>query len=185
MKQTLLQQTEREVKELFFLISPPRHIKSDVSVLKDDVEFLIGRKTEDRYSTAHISLFKYSDRDERRMLHMMRFVQARAMSIEPFNVFIKDFGTCHNGDYRTVYLDIVNKTPIQEVFEKTVKEDENFIPHLPIAKKLTVEEYYKCWPYLKNLRYSNQHFLCDRITVLARGENERKWSHYKDIMFGG
>jgi len=32
------------VEELFFVIAPPPHIKSDVSVLKDDVQYLIGRE---------------------------------------------------------------------------------------------------------------------------------------------
>ena len=50
------------VQELLFLISPPPHIASDVSVLKDDVQFLIGHEFEDRYSRANISLFKYSDK---------------------------------------------------------------------------------------------------------------------------
>jgi hypothetical protein len=35
---------------------------------------------------------------------------------------------------------------------------------------------------LKSLNYSNQHFLCDRITVLAKTESG--WQHYKDILLG-
>jgi 2'-5' RNA ligase len=175
-------QTEHSVKELFFLISPPRHIMSDVSVLKDDVHYLVGRELEDRYSKAHISLFKFSD-TAYHMKHMIRFVEARAQSMAPFNVFLKDFNVFYNGSFRTIYMDIVNKSPIQEMFEKIVKEDSNYIPHITIAKSLTVDDFLRCWPYLKGLNYSNQHFLCDRITVLARAEG--KWMHYKDIPFGG
>jgi 2'-5' RNA ligase len=173
---------DQSVKELFFLISPPRHIASDVSVLKDDVHYLINREMEDRYSRAHISLFKFSD-SENHMKHIIRFVEARAMEIAPFNVFLKDFGVFYSGAFRTVYLDIVNKSPIQDIFEKLVKEEATFTPHIPITKNLTIDEFLRCWPYLKGLNYSNQHFLCDRITVLARAE--RKWMHYKDIMLGG
>ena len=169
------------IKELFFIISPPRHIVSDVSVLKDDVHYLIGHETEDRYSRANIALFKYSD-TQHRMNHMLRFVEARAAGFEPFNVFLKDFGVFYNGSYRTIYLDIVNKSPIQEIFEKTVKEDPTYIPHITIARNLAIEDFLRCWPYLKGLRYSNQHFLCDRITVLARAD--RKWLPYKEILFG-
>ena len=43
------------VEELYFIISPPPHIMSDVSVLKDDVQFLVGHELEDRYAKAHIS----------------------------------------------------------------------------------------------------------------------------------
>lgn len=181
-QQTTTISLNQSVKELFFLISPPRHIMSDVSVLKDDIHYLVGREMEDRYSRACITLFRYSD-TENHMKHMVRFVEARASEISPFNVFLKDFGVFYNGSHRTIYMDIVNKTPIQEIFEKIIKEESNFIPHITIAKNLALEEFLRCMPYLKGLNYSNQHFLCDKITVLAR--MDRKWFHYKDIPFGG
>lgn len=168
----------QSVQELFFLIGPPPHILSDVSVLKDDVQYLIGHKLDDRFSKGHISLFKY---DDRHMDDMVRFVEMKAAELKPFNVFLKDFNVFYNGAKRTVYMDIVNKYPIQEIFEKIVKEDVHFTPHLIIAKNLSDEQFLKCWPYLKSLHYS-QHFTCDRITVLARFE--KRWLHYKDIEFG-
>lgn len=177
MKPTLIH-LDQSVKELFFLISPPRHIISDVSVLKDDVHYLLGRKLEDRHAMAHISLFKYNDQY---FNDIIRFVQSRASQFKPFNVFLKDFGVFYNGSKRTIYMDVVNKYPIQEIFEKIVKEDSNFVPHIPIAKGLDMNDFLRCWPYLKGLNYSNQHFLCDRITVLAR--TDKKWIHHKDILF--
>lgn len=171
---------EPSIHELFFIISPPRHIMSDVSVLKDDIHYLIGRKPEDRYSKAHIALFKFSD-NHKHTRDLLRFVELRAAQFQPFNVFLKDFGVFYNGSKRTIYMDIVNKYPIQEVFGKVVKEDANYVPHITIAKNLAVDDFLRCWPYLKSLNYSNQHFLCDRITVLAR--SEKRWVHYKDILF--
>ncbi len=168
-------------RELFFTISPPRHILSDVSVLKDDVHYLVGHETEDRYTKANIVLFRYSD-TERRMEHMVRFVEARAREINPFNIFLKDFGVFYHGSLRTIYMDIVNKSPVQEIFEKIVKEESGYIPHITIAKNLTINDFLRCWPYLKGLRYSNQHFLCDRISVHVR--TDRKWHHYRDIGLG-
>lgn len=170
------------VKELFFIISPPRHIRSDVSVLKDDVHYLIGREPEDRYARAVISLFRYSD-TEHHMKHLMRFVEARAAQFSPFNVFLKDFGVFYNGSKRTIYMDVVNKFYIQDIFERLICEGTSYTPHITIARNLDEEEYLRCWPYLKGLNYSNQHFLCDRITVL--GKTDDKWIHYKDIIFGG
>ena len=175
------QTQQQSIKELFFTITPPRHILSDVSVLKDDVHYLIGHELEDRYSKASIALFRYSD-TENRMKHMQRFVEARASEMEPFNVFLKDFGVFYTGAFRTIYMDIVNKSPIQEIFEKIVKEDPEFIPHITIARNLSINDFLRCWPYLKGLHYSNQYFHCDRITVMARCD--RKWTHYKDILFG-
>jgi len=169
----------KPVKELFFLLAPPPHIMSDVSVLKDDVQFLIGHELEDRYSKAHISLFKYSDQH---IDDIIRFVATRATRFKPFNVFLKNLNVFHHGTNRTIYMDVVNKYPIRDIFEKVVKEDINFTPHITIAKNIGIEDFLKCWAYLKDLSYS-QHFLCDRITVLAR--EDKKWVHYRDIMFGG
>lgn len=177
MKASLVNFTQK-VHELFFIISPPRHIMSDVSVLKDDVHYLIGRKLEDRHSLAHISLFKY--RDEH-VEDIIRHVEVKAAHFKPFNVFLKDFGVFYSGSKRTIYMDIVNKSPIQEIFERVIKEDSGYTPHITIAKNLEMDEFLRCWPYLKGLNYSNQHFLCDHITVLARCD--QKWTHYKDIHF--
>jgi hypothetical protein len=167
------------VQELLFLISPPPHISSDVSVLKDDVQFLIGHEFEDRYSKANISLFKYNDEHIDDMIH---HVESKAAYFKPFNVFIKNLNVFRFGSSRTIYLDVINKYPIRDIFEKLVKEDINYTPHISIAKNISLEDFLKSWAYLKDLSYS-QHFLCDRITVLARGE--KKWVHYRDVMFGG
>ncbi len=173
-------QLDQSVRELFFMIAPPRHIASDVSVLKDDVHYLIGKKLDDRHVRAHIGLFKYTDdhKDD-----MLRFVETRVREFKPFNVFLKDFGFFFNGSKRSIYMDIVNKTPIQEIFERLVKEDSGYVPHIDIARNLGMDDFLRCWPYLKGLNYSNQHFLCDRITVLTR--TEKKWTHFRDILFEG
>ena len=165
--------------ELFFIIAPPRHVLSDVSVLKDDVHYLIGHKFQDLHSKAHIPLFKYNDKYNREMI---RFVESKAVDFEPFNVLLKDFGVFYNGAKRSIYMDIVYKAPIQNIFEKIVKEDPAYTPHITIARNLNEDDFLRSWPYLKSLHYGNQHFLCDRITVLIKQEN--KWVHYKDIMFG-
>jgi 2'-5' RNA ligase len=154
---------------LFFIIAPPRHVLSDVSVLKDDVHYLIGKKYQDLHSKAHIPLFKYNDKYNREMI---RFVEAKAQEFEPFNVLLKDFGVFYNGSKRSVYMDIVYKAPIQEIFEKIVKEDPEFTPHISIARNLSEDDFLRCWPYLKTLNYGNQHFLCDRITVLITENTE-------------
>jgi 2'-5' RNA ligase len=142
----------------------------------------VGRELQDRYSKSYISLFKFSD-SEKHMRHIVRFVEARAALFTPFNVFLKDFGVFYNGSKRTIYMDVVNKFYIQDIFEKLVKEGTAYTPHIPIARNLDEEEYLRCWPYLKSLHYSNQHFLCDRITVLGR--TDAKWIPVREIHFGG
>jgi hypothetical protein len=169
-----------DVKELAFVIALPRHVLSDVAVLKDDVHYLIGHAFEGQYARPRIELFTYGDRYAK---DMIRFVESKAGEFRPFNVLLKDFGVFYHGAKRSIYMDIVYKSPIEEMFEKLVRQDAGYIPHIPIAKNLSTDDFLRCWPYLKSLNYGNQHFLCDRITVLAKTDNY--WLHYKDIMFEG
>ncbi|MDL5046376.1 2'-5' RNA ligase family protein [Oscillatoria amoena NRMC-F 0135] len=171
--------TESNQPELLFIIAPPPHICSDVAVLKDDVHYLIGHTFADRFSKAHISLLRYADEYAE---DMIEFVEEKAAGFQPFNVFLKDFGVFQQGNNRSIYMDIVNKYAICEIFENLVKTASDFTPHISIARNLAAEDFLKCWPYLKGLNYSNQHFVCDRITVLHH--NGKKWIHLKDILFG-
>ncbi len=166
------------VQELFFIIVPPPHIMSDVSVLKDDVQYLIGHSFDDRHAKAHISLFQYSGEY---LDDMVDHVEEKAAQFNAFNLFIKDLNVFRHGSQRTIYLDIVNKYPVRDIYENLIKADAEYTPHITIAKQLSSEDFMNAWPHLKDLSYS-QNFLCDRITVLARGGN--KWIHYKDILFG-
>lgn len=165
------------IRELSFILAPPPHICSDVAVLKDDVQYLIGHPFEDRHSKAHISLFKY---DGEYMAEMLEHVEANAREFQPFNVFIKNLAVFHHGTARTIFLDIVNKYRIRDIFESLIREDAHYKPHLTIAKNLSREDFNNAWPHLKDLSYS-QNFLCDRITVLAR--NGGRWMHLRDIEF--
>src|SRR5688572_32335228 len=88
-----------EVRELFFIISPPPHIMSDVSVLKDDVQFLVGHELEDRYSRAHISLFKFDDK--KHFEDIIQFVESKASNFQPFNIFLKNLNVFHYGSNHT------------------------------------------------------------------------------------
>jgi hypothetical protein len=166
------------VQALLFMIAPPRHIVSDVFVLKDDVHYLIGRPFEDRYTPPHISLFRYHD------LHvdeMIQHVTEKAKHFKPFNIYIKDLSASHEHHSHRIYLNIVNKYPLRDLFGKLIRHDSGYTPHLGIAQGLDSTDFMKSWPYLKSLPYT-QNFLCDRITVLAKVDNE--WMHYQDIPFG-
>jgi hypothetical protein len=167
------------VDELFFIIAPPPHIKSDVSVLKDDVQYLTGRTFADRYSTAHIALFRFDDK--KHFYDIVREVTSKAIHFDPFNIFIEGLHSFWDGAHRTICLDVSNKFPVREIFEKTIKENALYTPYISIAKRLGDEDFENVWPYLKDFHYS-QHFLCDRITVLARTEN--RWNQYREIPFG-
>ena len=76
---------------------------------------------------------------------------------------------------------IIKRDPVGKIKFASLQSDAG--QSLLRANHLSTDEFLRCWPYLKGLNYSNQHFLCDRITVLAR--TDRKWMHYKDIFLTG
>ena len=178
MKQTPTKIHE-SIDELSFVISPPPHIKSDVSVLKDDVQFLTGKIFEDRYSPAHIPLFRYDDR--KNFSDIIYEVKAKAATFDPFNIFLKGLKYYWVNSNRSICLDILNKPDVRDIFETLVKENTGYLPFISIAKGLDHKSFLKAWLHLQDFQYT-QDFLCDRINVLAR--HAHGWLHYRDIMFG-
>ena len=169
----------QSIDELSFVIAPPPHIKSDVSVLKDDVQFLTGKVFDDRYSPAHITLFRYDDK--KTFSEIVYEVEAKAAMFDPFNIFIKGLKYYWLNANRSICLDILNKRDVRNIFEKLIKQDTKYMPFLSIAKGLDHESFLKAWLHLQDFQYT-QDFLCDRITVIARHSD--RWIHYRDIMFG-
>lgn len=167
----------QRIDELSFIIAPPPHIKSDVSVLKDDVQFLTGKIFEDRYTSAHISLFSYDDKTH--FNDIVREVELKAAAIPPFNIFLKGLKYYWLHEYRYIYLDILNKRDVREIFERLVKQSRLYIPFISVAKGMDHKSFMQAWLHLQDFKYT-QDFLCDRITVLAR--TGTKWVHYRDIM---
>jgi hypothetical protein len=167
------------IEELAFVISPPGHIKSDVSVLKDDVHFLIGRPFEDMYTKAHLALFKFNEKayfDD-----ITHHVATAATQFAAFNVFLKDLSVLYVGANRTIVMNVLNKYPVREIFEKLVRKNDRYMPYISIASQLTPSDLLKAWPYMKDFTYS-QHFTCDHISVFARVG--KQWTLYKEIPFG-
>ena len=172
-------QSRPAAQSLAFVITPPPHIRSDVAVLKDDVHYLLGHDFMDRYEKAGIPLFTYSDDHWEEMI---QYVKNKTKQFKPFNVFIKNMNVMVQGKHRNIYLDIVNKYPFREMMEKMIREDIDYFPHLPLACHLSSEDFYKIWPSLKDVPYS-QHFTCDRLTVLIR--SERKWIKLQELFLEG
>ena len=164
-------------KELLFIISPPPAIVAYVAMLKQHVKLAIGHPFEDEFSKAHISLFKYRDVHAEDWLYR---VDSKIGSFTPFHVHIKNLNFHDHGTTRTIYLEVVRKTPICEIVENVLDQPADFTPTITIARDLDINDFIKAWGSLKNLSYSD-YFLCDHITVLKR--SPRRWTHYMDLEF--
>ncbi|MBL7864942.1 MAG: 2'-5' RNA ligase family protein [Cyclobacteriaceae bacterium] len=162
--------------ELLFIISPPPAIAEYVSMLKQHVKLAIGHPFEDEFTKAHISLFKYRDEHAEDWLYQ---VDSKISSFAPFHVHIKNLNFYDHGTTRTIYLEVVQKTPIYELVEK-LDHSGDFTPYITIARNLDINDFLKAWKSLKNLSYSD-YFRCDHITVLKKAP--RRWVHYMDLGF--
>ena len=103
-----------------------------------------------------------------------------AMGLPPFKVQLKDFGSLPT---HTIYIEVQSKQAIQSVVRalrssrrlmKSPEHDPYFIidPYIPIARKLTSEQYDKAWP-----EYSHKHFtagfIADGMLLLKRREGDK------------
>ncbi len=164
--------------ELFFIISPPKTIVEYVAMLKKHVKTAIGHSFEDEFSKAHISLFKYRHEHPERILYQ---VDHKVSTFNPFHVYIKNLNfSIDSPTRRTIYLEIVYKNPICDLFKNITEQESDFIPHINIAKDLEINDFIIAWKSLQNLSYS-EYFRCDHITVLKKSPN--KWMHYIDLPF--
>lgn len=164
--------------ELFFIISPPKNVIDYVATLKNHVKSAIGHSFEDEFSKAHISLFKYRHEHPERVLYQ---VDTKVSTVNPFHVYIKNLNFFTDGpSKRTIYLEIVYKNPICDIFQNITGQESGFLPHITIAKDLEINDFIAAWTSLKNLSYS-EYFKCDHITVLKK--TPRKWMHYIDLQF--
>lgn len=160
-------------EELFFIISPPADILRQIANMKRQVRQSIGRPFEAELSIGHISLHKDSGSCIETSLSE---IDSRLSAIDPFEIQIKDFNAFFNS--KTIFLDIVNKDAVHDVFESITRLPYDGVPHVTIAKNLAKPDFQKAWSQLTASPYKTK-FICDRIKVLRR--SKRRWLHYTEI----
>jgi 2'-5' RNA ligase len=161
--------------ELFFIISPPADILKQISGMKRLVRNAIGRPFDAECSIGHISLHKEGGNHAQSALAE---ISARLSALEPFDIQVKDFNSFKNS--KTIYLDIVNKEFIHNVFENITQLRYDGIPHVTVAKNLCKRDFEHAWKTLNQNPYNNG-FTCDRVKVLRK--SQRRWLHYTDLYF--
>jgi len=160
------------VNHFFFTITPPQQVQIFVSNLKRQVRHAIGHEFQEEFSTAHISLFKYTDTTE----NIPNDTDQLLAALLPFEIYVKGLGAFKHGDNQTIYLQMEYKTPIADL--ANVLRGEEIMPHLIIARNLEPDDFAKAWESLQSISYSN-YFKCNTITVLKREPN--RWNRYLEL----
>jgi len=164
-----------QVNRFFFTITPPQPVQIFISNLKRQVRLAIGHEFQEEFSTAHISLFKYTDKAETIRYDTDQLLAA----LLPFDIYVKGLGAFKHGANRTIYLQIEYKTPISDL--ATVLGGEEITPHIIIARNLEPDDFEKAWESLQSISYSD-YFKCNTITVLKREPN--RWNRYLELPVG-
>lgn len=165
-------ESRRPIREFSFIISPAPAVQQFVASLKKQVRLAIGHTYIDEFSKAHISIFKYKSNTE----NFLYRASVIAAQVKSFNIHVKDLTTFHHGSKRTIYLEIVNKHPIQELSKKLILKEVN--PHITIARNLSYSDFLKAVEVIGQIKYSH-FFSCESITVLTR--EQRGWKPYLNL----
>jgi 2'-5' RNA ligase len=160
------------VNRFFFTITPPQPVQIFVSSLKRNVRKAIGHGFQDEFSTAHISLFKYTGKTESILYDADQLLAA----LLPFEIHVKGLGVFKYGDNRSIYLQIEYKAPIADL--AIVLGGEEITPHITIARNLDPDDFAKAWESLQSISHSS-YFKCNNITVLKREPN--RWNRYLEL----
>lgn len=132
----------------------------------------IGRPFDAECSIGHISLHK----DRGIAANALDSIAARLATIDTFEIQVKNFNSFRNS--KTIYLDVVNKGLLADVFENITQLRYEGVPHVTLAKNLCKQDFDRAWKILSQKTYNTQ-FTCDRVKVLQK--STRRWLHYTDL----
>ncbi len=148
------------INSFFLVISPSQEVMEHAAYLKNIVLQSIGHSYNSLHSKAHLSLLQYFDRHNENDLYR---ISDNIADIKPFNIFLKGLNFFRSNG--TIYLDIVNKSPIYDLNERIQKRP--IMPHITIARNLNSRDFEIAWKALKDQSYSH-YFKCGHVTVLKR-----------------
>lgn len=166
--------------EYLVAISLPPIIFDAVDRTKEELDHLLGGGNKWRWSKPHISLaiVKAARADEAVLVDLVRH---GCDDHEPFDLHFSGYG--HFQDSRTVFLNPVEKAPIEDLaihlktmvqLQKGMRPKEvwaSLHPHMTIGKGLFGRGHFKLALELLDGRSYSARMLVDRVLLLRRGVN--------------
>ncbi len=168
------------------VISPAKEIVQAVDVIKAQVERAIGTYRY-RHSKAHITLF-YADLPLECERDLCEGIARGVGTHVAFDLHYN--GISHFADKRTIYIDPVEKRPIDDIRKSVVDHARSFKrlkklgikpsdhPHLTIAAALETQQFEAAWELLAPHAYVRE----DRVTELLLLKRPRRPdAHYQTV----
>ncbi len=181
--------------DYFILLTPTGTTLQEIQNFKSKLSLLIGNYP-GKYSAPHITLFRFwclNENEEKLLSVLYDFSKSKSA----FTVYIEGFHCFESS--RTLYADIQNKEPIEQLYTDLVthiKQNMDGIkasyksklnPHLTIGKELSEPQFYLAKEEFLYRRFDSE-FSCPHLTILKRPVNTIKkkeyWNKWREITFG-
>jgi 2'-5' RNA ligase len=176
-------------QDYLMIISPPEHIKKQVSKYKRASANVIGN-FKGMHSIAHITI-THQERCKAFLAQpAIQQMEKRLNSMHPVDLQIKGFNFFKHGTSGVTIYAVVEPAILNHNWFKLLKTQmgikvKNFVPHITIVKNIPVTSFNKLWPYFEKSPYTEM-FKANSLTILGRDTFAEyiEWKVYKELHFG-
>lgn len=175
--------------DFLILLSPSVEVKALVTKHKQYAAEVIGNY-ESMHSIAHISIKKMHRQKSFLTEPAIQSLKPKLAAIPPVRLTIDGFEYFNHGeDFKTIYAKINTPPEITQWFKilkKHLNIKEFMVPHITIARNITVNDFNKLWPHFKTLKW-NENFTVTELLVLEKETFApfAKWEEYTRLPFAG
>jgi len=177
------------LSEYLIIALPYAEIGEEVKLFKKDFFRQYGSYS-GQNSCAHIRLMSFFQSEEREE-KILQEVQNALTDIRPFEVFLSGFG--FNGTHRDVYLEVLNKQSIVDVYDllrirlfnalvSLAFLNSRYEPVMGVAQSLTPLQFLNAIRDYESVAYTNN-FRISRLHVLKRKAPFNTWENLTALPF--
>ncbi|MVT10413.1 2'-5' RNA ligase family protein [Chitinophaga tropicalis] len=172
--------------DYLLVVSPSTSITNDVTALKKLIAQELGIYGS-RFSRAHISLFR-SVFPERFQEDFVSLLDNIARKQSGFTLYTSKFDHFEHGpDKRTIYINVANPKPLEELHRKILQEFDikpaSFKPHITLARAISTPEFNQVYDHFHNQVFVRS-FQCKSFMLLRKPATGGHYEPVKEFTFG-
>ncbi len=175
-------------KDYYILISPEGQIKDSIRKFKSIAKEIIHNFPSEN-SPAHLSIKKYHRQKPYMLEQLIDQLTCKIKAMPPVDLQVDNFKFfLHAEGFATVYAAIKPDYKADNwlaLLRRVLKLNDNeFTPHITVARKIPMDAFYKVWPRFCNL-HCRETFTVDRLYILEKEtfNTNAKWSIYRELLF--
>jgi 2'-5' RNA ligase len=176
-------------QDYLMIISPPDHIKKQVSRYKRASVNIIGQ-FKGMHSIAHITITNQHRCKPFLAQPAILQMEKQLSSLHPVELQIKGFNFFKHGTTSMTIYAVIEPTGLNAGWFKLLKKQmgikvKNFVPHITIVKNIPPSVFYKLWPYFEKSTFT-EIFRAESLTILHRDTFAEyvEWRVYRELYFG-